>query len=135
MVDIELYSNMPVCFWLKKENEKKTKTGSRVTKKVFLCLCFKCKNKKGDNRIEGEIIGLTNKPKHQNKDRILNLSNRLSKNLQKSRVENDKVWKTLGYYFFPQYVYDFSSFEEEHEYLNNWINERYEWLKDAIEEL
>ena len=72
---------------------------------------------------------------YKNKDRILNLSNRLSKNLQKSRVENDKVWKTLGYYFFPQYVYDFSSFEEEHEYLNKWINERYEWLKDAIEEL
>ena len=72
---------------------------------------------------------------YNNKDRVLDLSNRLSKSLQKSRIENDKVWKTLGYYFFPQYAYDFSSFEEEHEYLNNWINERYEWLKDAIEEL
>ena len=72
---------------------------------------------------------------YNNKDRVLDLSNRLSKSLQKSRIENDKVWKTLGYYFFPQYAYDFSSFEEEHEYLNNWINERYEWLKDAIDEL
>ena len=72
---------------------------------------------------------------YNNKDRVLDLSNRLSKSLQKSRIENDKVWETLGYYFFPQYAYDFSSFEEEHEYLNNWINERYEWLKDAIDEL
>ena len=72
---------------------------------------------------------------NNNKERILDLSNSLSKRLKKSRIENNKVWKTLGYYYFPQYVYDFSSFEEEHEYLNNWINERYEWLKDAIDEL
>ena len=72
---------------------------------------------------------------YNNKKRILDLSNSLSKRLKKSRIENNKVWKTLGYYYFPQYVYDFSSFEEEHEYLNNWINERYEWLKDAIDEL
>jgi len=72
---------------------------------------------------------------YNNKERILDLSNSLSKRLKKSRIENNKVWKTLGYYYFPQYVYDFSSFEEEHEYLNNWINERYEWLKDSIDEL
>jgi hypothetical protein len=72
---------------------------------------------------------------YNNKNRILNLSDELSKKLHKSRLENEKVWKTLGYYYFPQYAYDFSSFEEEHEYLNNWINERYEWLKNAIDEL
>ena len=72
---------------------------------------------------------------YDNKERILNLSDTLSKRLKKSRIENDKVWKTLGYYFFPQYAYDFNSFEEEQEYLNNWIDERYEWLKDAIDKL
>lgn len=72
---------------------------------------------------------------HDNKNKVLDLSNKLSKNLQKSRIENDKVWKTLGYYYFPQYAYDFSSFEEEHEYLNNWIIERFEWLETEIEKL
>ena len=70
-----------------------------------------------------------------NKDRILNFSNELSKKLHKSRYENDKVWKTLGYYYFPQYAYDFSSFKEEHQYLNNWITERFEWLKSEIKNL
>ena len=72
---------------------------------------------------------------YQNKGKIISFSNNLSKKLYESRIENDKVWETLGYYFYPQYAYDFSSFEEEQDYLNNWINIRFEWLKDAIDEL
>jgi len=72
---------------------------------------------------------------YENKGRILSTSNELSKKIQNSRLENDKIWKTLGKYIYPNYVYDFQTFDEEQEYLNNWINERYEWLKDAIDEL
>ena len=39
MVDIELYSNMPVCFWLKKENKKKNqnrKQGNQEGVLVFV---------------------------------------------------------------------------------------------------
>jgi len=72
---------------------------------------------------------------YENKGRILSTSNELSKKIQNSRLENDKIWKTLGKYIYPNYVYDFQTFDEEQEYLNNWINERYEWLKVAIDEL
>lgn len=72
---------------------------------------------------------------YSKKQDIINYSNKLSNYLNKSRIENEKIWNTLGKYIFPNYKYDFNSFEEEHAYLNNWIDERYEWLKDAIEKL
>ena len=72
---------------------------------------------------------------YQNKGKIISFSNNLSKKLYESRIENNKVWKTFGIYIYPIYAYDFSSFQEEQDYLNRWIEIRFEWLKDAIDEL
>ena len=70
-----------------------------------------------------------------NKDRILSYSNNLSKKLHKSRIENNKIWQTLGVYIYPNYVYNFSSFQEEHDWLNNWIIKRLDWLNEEINKL
>lgn len=72
---------------------------------------------------------------YSKKQEIINYSNNLSNYIKKSRIENEKIWNTLGKYIFPNYKYDFNSFDEEHIYLNNWIDERFEWLKDAISKL
>jgi len=72
---------------------------------------------------------------YQNKGKIISFSNNLSKKLYESRIENNKVWKTLGIYIYPIYAYDFSSFQEEQDYLNRWIEIRFEWLKSEIEKL
>jgi hypothetical protein len=72
---------------------------------------------------------------YENKDRILSTSNELSKKINDSRLENEKIWKTLGKYVYPNYVYKFETFKEEEDYLIRWIEIRFEWLKDAIDEL
>lgn len=72
---------------------------------------------------------------YNNKDHILSISNKLSDKITKSRIENNKVWNTLGKYIYPNFIYRFESFDQEQEYLNSWIEKRFEWLKDAIDEL
>ena len=72
---------------------------------------------------------------YENKDRILSTSNELSKKINNSRLENEKIWKTLGKYVYPNYVYKFETFKEEEDYLIRWIEIRFEWLKNAIDEL
>ena len=72
---------------------------------------------------------------YSHKQDLINYSNDLYKKINPSRHKNNKVWKTLGYYIWPNYAYKFSSFTEEQSYLNNWIINRFEWLKVAIEDL
>lgn len=72
---------------------------------------------------------------YENKDRILSTSNELSKKINNSRLENEKIWKTLGKYVYPNYVYKFETFKEEEDYLIRWIEMRFEWLKSEIEKL
>ena len=72
---------------------------------------------------------------YENKDRILSTSNELSKKINNSRLENEKIWKTLGKYVYPNYVYKFETFKEEEDYLIRWIEIRFEWLKSEIEKL
>ena len=72
---------------------------------------------------------------YENKDQILSTSNKLSEKVNKSRVENNKRWNTLGKYIYPNAVYRFESFNQEQEYLNSWIEKRFEWLKIEIEKL
>jgi len=69
------------------------------------------------------------------KDQLINFSNELSEKLKQSRIENNKRWNTLGKLVWPNYAYKFSSFEEEQNYLNNWINDRFEWLKNEYEKM
>jgi len=72
---------------------------------------------------------------YSNKQDVINYSNTLSEKINLSRNQNDKVWKTLGVYIYPNFAYKFDSFSQEQKYLNDWINKRFEWLKVAIENL
>ena len=72
---------------------------------------------------------------YSHKQDLINYSNTLSEKINLSRYQNDKVWETLGVYVYPNYAYKFNSFEQEQQYLKNWIINRFEWLKVAIENL
>ena len=72
---------------------------------------------------------------YENKDQIQSISNELSRKITKSRLENNKKWDTLGKYIYPNFIYRFESFDDEVDYLNLWIEARFEWLKNAIDEL
>ena len=54
--------------------------------------------------------------------------------LYNSQDENYSKWPTLGTYVWPNYVW-FDTYDEEVNYLINWLNGRLEWLKVAINEL
>ena len=70
---------------------------------------------------------------YSNRNYIIDFSNKLSQDLTKSRIENEKIWKTLGKSINPVLPIGFNSFEEEQNHLNNWIIKRFEWLKKEIE--
>jgi len=70
---------------------------------------------------------------YSNRNYIIDFSNKLSQDLTKSRIENEKIWKTLGKSLAPVLPIGFNSFEEEQNHLNNWIIKRFEWLKNEIE--
>ena len=74
---------------------------------------------------------------YSNKDNVINFSNKLSEKLTKSRIENERVWQTLGKYIFKNEVpaFLFNSFQENQDHLNNYIITRFEWLKNEIEKL
>ena len=72
---------------------------------------------------------------YSNRNNIIDFSNKLSKKLTKSRIENEKVWKTLGKSIHPALPIGFNSFKEEQCHLNNWIITRFEWLKNEIDKL
>ena len=69
---------------------------------------------------------------YSNRNYIIDFSNKLSQDLTKSRIENEKIWKTLGKSLHPKLPIGFNSFEEEQNHLNNWIIKRFEWLKNEI---
>lgn len=54
--------------------------------------------------------------------------------LNSSQQENYCAWNTLGEIVWPNYV-AFDTYEEEVDYLLNWLEHRYEWLNQAIGEL
>ena len=72
---------------------------------------------------------------YSQRKRILVFSNELSEKLTKSRIENEKIWKTLGKQIYKDLPLGFNSFKEEQDHLNNWIKIRFEWLKNEIEKL
>jgi hypothetical protein len=72
---------------------------------------------------------------YSNRNEIIDFSNKLSKKLTKSRIENEKVWKTLGKSNAPGLPVGFNTFEEEQNHLNNWIIIRFEWLRNEIDKL
>lgn len=73
---------------------------------------------------------------YDNKGYLINFSNILSNKLSESRNRNDKIWNTLGVYIFPNNpLNNFSSFEEEHDNLNDWISRRFDWLNEEIYKL
>lgn len=68
------------------------------------------------------------------KDELINTVQQRAITLQDSQTRNYEKWGTLGRYVWPNYVY-FDTYEEEVDYLVDWVDDRFEWLKDAFEEL
>ncbi|MFK7808422.1 MAG: CotH kinase family protein, partial [Saprospiraceae bacterium] len=54
--------------------------------------------------------------------------------LRETQVKNYEKWPTLGIYVWPNYVY-FDTYEEEVDYLIQWLEERMEWLNTAFANL
>tara|TARA_B100001248_G_scaffold17020_1_gene11300 strand:- start:178 stop:1680 length:1503 start_codon:yes stop_codon:yes gene_type:complete len=72
---------------------------------------------------------------YSNKDKIENTINQLSLRINKSRIENNKVWNTLGKKIIPIIGFEFNSFDQEQNHLNQWLNIRFNWLKDELQKL
>lgn len=47
--------------------------------------------------------------------------------LGRAQLENDKVWQTMGIYVWPNPVW-FDTYEEEVNYLKDWLSDRMDWL-------
>ena len=54
--------------------------------------------------------------------------------ITKAREKDNNVWKYLGVPVWPNYVV-FDSYEKEVQYLIDWINNRFEWLDNALYKL
>ena len=51
-----------------------------------------------------------------------------------AQAENDLIWQTIGRYVWPNpVVYD--TYEEEVAYLEDWLDTRMDWMKEALERL
>ena len=72
---------------------------------------------------------------YSNKDKIENTMNQLSLRINKSRIENNKVWNTLGKKLHSIIGFEFNSFDQEQNHLNQWLNIRFNWLKDELQKL
>ncbi|MGB3464486.1 MAG: CotH kinase family protein, partial [Cyclobacteriaceae bacterium] len=55
-------------------------------------------------------------------------------NLNDAQERNFEAWPILGTYVWPNHVY-FDTYDEEKTYLKEWLNDRYEWLNEAINKL
>ena len=54
--------------------------------------------------------------------------------LSLSQAENDLIWQTIGRYVWPNpVVYD--TYEEEVAHLEDWLDTRMDWMKEALERL
>lgn len=71
---------------------------------------------------------------NSNKDFIYAQIDLFSSQLDKAQLENDEKWKTLGRRVEPNHVW-FDTYEEEVEYLKEWIDLRFDWLEVALDEL
>ncbi len=69
-----------------------------------------------------------------NKDYIIGKIEENAFYLNDAQMENYTKWRTLGKYVWPNYVY-FDTYEEEVEYLKDWIDKRMNWLNEAINQL
>ncbi|MGB0931380.1 MAG: CotH kinase family protein, partial [Chitinophagales bacterium] len=54
-----------------------------------------------------------------------------AKYLNFAQAENDSTWQTLGVYVWPNNEV-FDTYDEEVEYLKQWIEQRFDWLEVAI---
>lgn len=71
---------------------------------------------------------------YANKEKFINKVDEFGKFLELSSKQNDMKWRTIGAYVFPNPVY-FETYEEEVDFLKNWINDRMDWLEQAISDL
>ena len=71
---------------------------------------------------------------YTHKEELKNLVQQRAITLQDSQTRNYEKWETLGRYVWPNYVY-FDTYEEEVDYLMDWVDDRFEWLNGAFEEL
>ncbi len=71
---------------------------------------------------------------YEYKDDLKNIVRMRAMSLHESQIRNYEKWGTLGRYVWPNYVY-FDTYEEEVDYLVDWVDDRFEWLKGAFEEL
>ena len=54
--------------------------------------------------------------------------------LELSQAENNRIWQTMGRYVWPNpVVYD--TYEEEVAHLEDWLDTRMDWMKEALERL
>lgn len=54
--------------------------------------------------------------------------------LRYSVIENNNKWKTLYNYTWPNYAI-WGSYDNEIQYLKNWIEKRFDWLESAFSNL
>ncbi len=71
---------------------------------------------------------------YNNKTVIMDKIDEYRKFLDLASKQNDMKWQTIGTYIFPNPVY-FETYDEEIIFLKNWINDRMDWLEQAISAL
>ena len=54
--------------------------------------------------------------------------------LELSQAENDRIWQTMGRYVWPNPV-AYDTYEEEVAHLEDWLDTRMDWMKEALERL
>ncbi len=70
----------------------------------------------------------------ENKELILSSIINKAGELNPSQMENFQRWPILGQHIWPNYVY-FDTYQEEVDYLNNWLNQRWDWMSIEIDAL
>ena len=71
---------------------------------------------------------------YNNKDIILNNIGEDALYLRSSVAENDNIWHTLYKYSWPNNDI-WGSYNNEVQFLKDWVNKRFEWMKKEIEKL
>ena len=71
---------------------------------------------------------------YANKESILDYIGTQSCTLRNPAYTNNLIWKTFGVYVWPNPVW-YNTYEEEIEYLKQWVSVRLEWLKTYYEGL
>ena len=71
---------------------------------------------------------------YEHKEELINAIQERADLLEGSQQQNYEKWETLGVYVWPNYAY-FDTYEEEVDYLVNWVDDRFEWLYVAFEAL